>query len=420
VTGRSRGLHGPKRGGRLARTTKWVALTLAALVVLAGVYVAVQLWRPVPRPAFRATAAPVQTVRGPTPRLPWPRQGQAAVAVVGAGNVGSAGPTVPVPIASLAKVMTALVVLHDHPLSPGQSGPEVGITPADQAAFQAEQAAGDSVAPVFAGESLSELQLLEGLLIPSADNLALLMAQWDAGSQAAFIAKMNRSAAALGMRSTHYADAGGVSPSTVSTAVDELRLAEVAVANPVLMSIVSQPQVSLPGGFSLQNYDTLLGHDGIIGIKTGSTTAAGGCFMFAAEGAASGRKIEVIGVVLGQKGTSLIGSALQASRVLIHPVLAAFRPVTVLRAGSVVGEVTSPWGSTVPVVARRSVTVLHFGAETVNVAVSPTKSPLPEQLAAGVQVATVTVRAGGDVMSVPAMTSAPLLGPTKRWRLERL
>jgi D-alanyl-D-alanine carboxypeptidase (penicillin-binding protein 5/6) len=316
--------------------------------------------------------------------------------------------------------MAALVLLHDHPLAPGQSGPLVKVTPADQAAFQADQAAGDSVAPVFAGESLSELQLLEGLLIPSADNLAELMARWDAGSQAAFVTRMNRAAAALGMRSTHYADAGGVSADTVSTATDELHLAEVAVTNPVLMSIVSQTQVSLPGGFSLQNYDTLLGHDGIIGIKTGSTTAAGGCFMFAAKGTASGQKIEVVGVVLGQKGTSLITSALQASQVLIHPVLAAFRPITVLRAGSVVGEITSPWGSRVPVVAGRSVTVVNYGAETVNVAVTATRNPLPEQLADGVQVATVTVRAGGHVMSVPALTSAPLLGPTKRWRLERL
>ncbi len=388
-------------------------------MILAAVFVVVQLLRPVPQPALRSTAPASETVRGPAPTLPWPHQGEAAVAVVGAGTVGSAGPSAPVPVASLAKVMAALVVLHDHPLSPGQSGPEVSITPADQAVFEADQAAGDSVAPVVAGESLSELQLLEGLLIPSADNLAQLIAPWDAGTEAAFVARMNRSAATLGMRSTHYADAGGVSPSTVSTATDELRLAEAAVTNSVLMSIVRQPSVNL-GGFALVNYNNLLGQSGIIGIKTGSTSAAGGCFMFAADGTASGQKVQVVGVVLGQKGTSLINSALQASRVLIQPVLAAFQPVTALHAGSVVGEITSPWGSPVPVVASKSVVVRHFGDEQVSVTVKATKTPLPDDLADGTQVATVTVNAGGDITTVPATTAGATSGPSVRWRLEHI
>ena len=236
------------------------------------------------------------------------------MALAGLGLLGSSGPSRPVPIASLAKVMTALVVLHDHPLRPGQPGPTVTITPGEVALYQAESAVNDSVTPVTTGEKLTELQLLETLLIPSADNMAPVLARWDAGSDGAFVAKMNSMAAGLGMHATHYADENGLSSHTVGTAMDQLELARAAAANPVLMSIVGQPALTLPDGTTLRNYDTLLDRHGVIGIKTGSTTAAGGCFMLAARGVVDGRAVEVLGVVLGQHASPLIGSALEASR----------------------------------------------------------------------------------------------------------
>jgi D-alanyl-D-alanine carboxypeptidase (penicillin-binding protein 5/6) len=408
------------RPGRLGRVLVRLFAAGVVVVVLAGVFVVVQLLRVVPRPLLRTTTPAAVTVRAPVPVLAWPSSGESAAAVVGIGVVGSAGPTTPVPIASLAKVMTALVVLHDHPLTVGQSGPPIIITQADQATYGAEEAAGDSVVPVVAGESLSELQLLEGLLIPSADNLAPVVAQWDAGSQAAFVVKMNAMAAALGMRATNYADAGGVSSSTVSTAADQLRLAEAAAANPVLMSIVRQPQLSLPGGLALSNYDTLLGQDGVVGIKTGSTFAAGGCFMFAADGTVSGQHVQVVGVVLGQGGASLITSALNASRALIASVFAALHPITALPAGTPVAEISRPWGPPVSVITSRAVTTLYFGQMTVRHVVNTDRGPIPRPLAAGAQVATATVTAGDYVETVSAVTAHPTQGPSLRWRLERL
>jgi D-alanyl-D-alanine carboxypeptidase (penicillin-binding protein 5/6) len=342
------------------------------------------------------------------------------VAVAGVGVVGSSGPAHAVPIASLAKVMAALVVLHDHPLAPGQSGPHVTMTVADQAIYQADESAGESVAPVVAGESLSELQLLQALLVPSANNLASAVAAWDAGNQSAFVARMNTTSAALGLRATHYADPDGIAPTTVSTAQDQLRLAEVAAANPVLMGIVRLPQVSLPNSPALSNYDTALGQDGIVGIKTGSTTAAGGCFMFAAGGTAAGRHVEVLGVVLGQTSIPLIPAALDASRALIGPVLAGLHPVIALPAGTVVAQIRPSWGSPVPVITSTAVTLLHFGQVPLRLAVNAIPGRLPSRLPEGFQVATVTVSAAGQTQTVPAVTSQAIREPSLRWRLERL
>ncbi len=391
------------------------------LAVAAAVFVGVQLSRPVPRPVLQSALPAERTVAGAIPSLPWPASAESAVAIQGIGPVGQAGPTLPVPIASLAKVMTVMVLLRDHPLSAGQSGPEVSITAADQATYRADLAAGDSVAPVVAGETLSELQLLEGLLIPSADNLATVVAQWDAGSQAAFVAKMNAAAAAFGMHATRYADPSGVSSSTVSTAADQLRLAELAAANPILMSIVRQPQLVFPNAVDLlDNYNSLLGKDGIVGIKTGDTTAAGGCFMFAADANKDGHFVQVLGVVLGERGAPLIMSALHAGQSLIGPALAGVHPATALAAGTVVAHITDAWGRSVAVSTVQPVTILHVGAASVRLAVAPGGKPVAVGLPAGSRVATVTVEAGGQVQTVAAVTDQPITGPSRQWRIERL
>jgi D-alanyl-D-alanine carboxypeptidase (penicillin-binding protein 5/6) len=333
--------------------------------------------------------------------------------------LGSAGPSRPVPLASLAKVMTAVVVLHDHPLAPGQSGSLVTITPGDEATYAAENAVGDSVAPVRAGERLSELQLLEALLIPSADNAAQVLARWDAGSDAAFVARMNSMAARLGMRASHYADENGLSALTVGTARDQLVLAEAATTNPVLMSIVRQPVLTLPDGTTLSNYDTLLGQDGVVGIKTGSTFASGGCFMFAADRVTGGQRIEVLGVVLGQRSHPLIGAALNASRSLIGPALAAVHPVTVVPAGTSVAQIVTAWDQSVPVKTTKALTLMALAGMTVHLTVTLEDTGHLASAVAGSVGATVTATTGHQTQTVSAVTAGPVPRASVRWRLER-
>jgi D-alanyl-D-alanine carboxypeptidase (penicillin-binding protein 5/6) len=415
------GAHRSRRQRRVLRTIFLVFLAAAVVAVAAAVFVGVQLRRSVPQPVLHSAVPAAVAVAAPVPRLPWPASVESAVAVRGLGTIGQSGPTAPVPIASLTKVMTAFVLLRDHPLHAGQSGPQIPISAADQAAYRADEAAGDSTAPVLAGETLSELQLLQGLLIPSADNLAPVVARWDAGSQAAFVAKMNAAAAALDMHATHYADPAGVSASTTSTAADQLRLAQVVAANPVLMSIVRQPQLVFPNDPQLlTNYNSYLGRDGIVGIKTGATSAAGGCFMFAADGTAGGHPVEVLGVVLGVTATPLIASALHTGQSLIGPALAGLHPVTALPAGTVVAHVADAWGRSVAVSTAKPVTIMHVGPTSVRLSLVASGKPLAVGLPAGTRVATVTVNGGGQVQTVAAVIDQPITGPSRRWRVERL
>ncbi len=175
---------------------------LIALVVVSLLAVLVRVAaEPVPAAVVRFSV-PVATGRTALV-LPWPPGVQAALVVPGVGTVGVVGGQRPVPIASLAKVMTALVVLADHPLTGLQPGPVLTITAAQARDFVQRIPSGQSLLAVKAGERLTERQALEGLLLPSADNVADVLADWD-GGRPAFLAKMNGLAHRLGVSGTVY------------------------------------------------------------------------------------------------------------------------------------------------------------------------------------------------------------------------
>ena len=249
----------------------------------------------------------------------WPADGVSAADISGSGVVAGPGATRPVPVASVAKVMTAYVVLHDHPLPGGGSGPDIAVQPSEAAAYPSQARDGDSLVPVVAGETLTERQALEALLLPSADNMAWILARWDAGSQAAFVARMNATARRLGMTGTSYTDPSGLDPSTTSTAADQVRLGMAAMRMPVLAAIAAMATAVVPVAGVVRNYNTLLGQDGIAGLKTGSTQAAGGCLLIAAWSQAGGRNTLIVAATFGQPGTAgtILPNALQAGHNLV-------------------------------------------------------------------------------------------------------
>src|SRR5581483_5482120 len=203
---------------------------------------------------------------------------------------------------SVAKVMTAYLVLRDHPLGPGQVGPTITLTEDDVADTELRGGRDESIVPVVAGEQLTELQALQALLLPSANNIAAVLARWDTGSTARFVAEMNLAARSMGMTHTRYTDPSGYDDSTVSTAADQVRIVEHAMRLPVFARIVAMTSATLPVVGTVHNTDALLGQNGFVGVKTGSDDAAGGCFAFRAVRRIHGERTAITGVVLGQPG----------------------------------------------------------------------------------------------------------------------
>jgi D-alanyl-D-alanine carboxypeptidase (penicillin-binding protein 5/6) len=274
--------------------------------------------------SYSTAASPVDLLRGEhrgasgeaLPGTVWPAHGQAAVRL-GQSQVYAGPNQHPAAIASVAKVMTAYLVLRDHPLRAGQDGPAITLTDADVADADRRRGQEESVVSVAAGEQLTELQALQALLLPSANNIAAVLARWDAGSTDRFVARMNATARSLGMTHTRYTDPSGYDDATVSTAADQVRIVDRALRLPVFASIVGTPSATLPVVGTVHNTNTLLGHDGFVGVKTGSTAAAGGCFAFRAIRRIDGRWTTITGVVLGQPGRGQIAAGLRAADAMV-------------------------------------------------------------------------------------------------------
>lgn len=404
--------NGPRR--RRRRRTPWPIPILA--VVSMSVGLVVQIGRPLPRASLALVRSAPITVSGTAPALPWPTSGQAAVAVPAAGVLVSPSAETPVPIASLTKMMTALVILRDHPLGVSAPGPSIVMSAADQENSAADSANDDTFVPVTAGESLTERQLLDGLLVHSANDFAYALALWDAGSVPAFVAKMNATAASLGMRQTTYVDSNGLDAGDVSTPVDQLKLAEVAMTVPIFAAVVAQPTITEPGAGELSNYVPVVGTQGVVGVKSGFTQAAMGCLVLAADRQVGGRQVLMLAALTGQQGFDPLGTADTGALALVDAATGGLRWQTLVSAGRRQGSLAASWtGRRSTMVTGASVTALVWPGTRWSSTLTPRS--LPTSVAAGRTVATLTLSNGSIRLSVPVRTTRAVPPPSMGWRL---
>ncbi|WP_392671329.1 D-alanyl-D-alanine carboxypeptidase family protein [Streptomyces sp. LN785] len=401
------------------RVKIWTPLVLLLLIV----YAIVQEVRPLPTPGLELSADPTYTFDGGDPTLAWPGQGQSAVTVDGVGSLGTEGAQKPAPIASVAKVMTAYVVLKGHPLTGKEEGEKITV---DQQAEDESKRAEESTAPLKKDQRLTEKQLLQLLMIPSGNNAARLFARWDAPNEAAFVTKMNDAAKALGMDSTTYTDPSGLKKTTVSTASDQLKLAKAVMQNEVFRQIVDTPQIDIEGiGGTIYNNNTLLLQPGVSGIKTGSSTPAGGNLLWSANTIVDGKKLWIYGAVMGQQaGTGRVYDSLQQSLdkslKLIQDAQKAVTSATVVRKGDVVGYVDDGFGGRTPVVATKNLKAMGWPGLKVELAVTGNGKKISNTATAGTAVGLVTVGSGAGKVSAPVALQQDLKEPTFGQKLTRI
>ncbi len=407
---RSRGSH--YRGSE--RSVAGLSRVIVGVVIVVVVVSVIQLIRPVPLPKARQTISSA-LIPGTPPSLPWPSQGGGEVGIQNVGIIGGFNPNQQIPLASVAKIVTALVIVKDHPLSSGNDGPTLTLTPTDASEYQTMLQQQDSVMAVVSGEKLNEYQLLEALLIPSADNIAVTLATWDAGSVPAFVAKMNAMAKSLGMVHTVFKDPSGLDTGTVGSAGDQVLAAQALLKNQVLSQIVAKPQATLPVVGVVYNVNYNVGHDGFVGIKTGSM-GNGGNLVFAATG--TGSKDLIVGAILGQSGVQPLISALSESTKLVNAARKVPSQFSVLRQGQQVGVIVAPGAQPVPVYATKSVSFVGWPGLHVNYSAKFTK--LSNNIAKGSKIGVLTVTVGEQSQAVSLVAGTAVQRPSLIWRLKRL
>ncbi|MGC4997942.1 D-alanyl-D-alanine carboxypeptidase [Streptomyces sp. DT195] len=400
----------------MRRVKIWTPLVIL-LVVILGV---VQATRPLPQPSLALTAKDSYTFEGGKADIPWPADGQAALDVQGIGSFGSSGSGKPVPIASVAKVMTAYLILRDHPLKSGAEGPKINIDKTAQAQSKAGQ---ESTVDVTEGDKITQREALEGVLIASANNVARLLARWDAGSEKAFVAKMNEAAEGLGMDGTTYTDPSGLTNSTVSTASDQVKLAKAAMEMPAFREVAAMMSYTDYKGTYHSNWNQLVGHNGVVGIKTGTTTSALGNLVFAAKQDVDGETRMIIGAVLRQppskRDNSILSAAMDSSDALIRAAQGALKSETVLKKGTVVGYVDDGLGGQTPVEVTEDVKAAGWAG--LKVRLSFTSSTIPHIAKAGTKVGSLTVGDGSaGAVKVPVALRDDLAEPGLGSKLTRI
>ncbi|MFG2987835.1 serine hydrolase [Streptomyces sp. NPDC048257] len=407
----------------LRRVRIWTPI----LLLLAGAGVGAQLLRPLPAPQLVASATD-RTVDGQF-TIPWPAKGQGAVRVPGSGDLGTFGEQKPVPTASVAKVMTAYVILKGHPLRKTDPGPDITVDAKTVADGNSEHES--RIVGLTAGSKFSQQDMLKMLMIPSGNNVARLLARWDTGtdSEAAFVEKMNAAAKELGMEHTTYTDPSGLDAGTVSTATDQLKLAEAVMKDEAFRAIVALPSATIKGlPQRIENNNSLLTVQGLSvrGIKTGSSTPAGGALMWAAYKSIGDETPLILGTLMEQRVDGPDPDAMNSlslvkanSQKIIEAVRTALASVPVVRKGDLVGYVNDGLGGRTPLVATKDVNIIGVPGQQVKVSLTVGAGPLPHTAKDGSEVAVLTVGSGEGTRSVPVAVKGALAEPSFGTRLTR-
>jgi D-alanyl-D-alanine carboxypeptidase (penicillin-binding protein 5/6) len=391
---------------------------LAVLLLAAIVAVGAWNWfRPVPAVAATTSLRGQEAVQGTAPSLPWPKTGSAAVGALGPGLIASTGNEQPASAASVTKVMTALIILTDKPMRLDQLGPTVTISAVDVQSYEADLASKQSVVEVREGEKLTERDLLEGLLIPSANNFADTLARWDAGTVDAFVALMNKKAADLHLTHTTFTDTSGASPNTVSTPSDLIALGMAAMKDPVFAQIVSMGETTLPVAGLVFNVDAALGQNGIIGIKTGSGLAEGANFLFAATATVDGHPVALYGCVMGQPTLAI---AFAAARTLIASMVPGLHVRRVIARNQAVATYAAPWGGQSDLLSTADVDLVEWPGMILRQRLDARALLVNKPVNPGTPAGSEHLVLGDYSFDVPLVTGSPLYPPGRLWRLTRV
>lgn len=392
---------------RRRRVTVFGLITVVLLVL--G-YTSIALLRPVP--AAAAQLESMEPLTQPATALTWPGFGSGAIGVVGTdGLLDSHGAQESTPMASITKTVTALVVLDEMPLKAGESGPELTLTNDDARIYSEVIAEGGSAAPVVAGSVFTQRQLLEAMMLPSANNYSITLANWAFGSVPAFLDRATAWLVAHDLAGTSLADSSGLDSDSRSTPADLVAIGKLVLAHPVLSEVVQEQSAVLPVIGEVKNTNKLLGSNGVIGLKTGTTTVAGACLLFAAEATIGDTTVTLVGVILGAPNHLRLNEAVTA---LLASATAGFHEVQLAAAGDRFGRYTAQWGATADIVAAEPASVLVW--QDAPVTVTPTASAI-ESGGDGRAVGSVTFEHDGESIVIPLVLDGEFAGADPGWKL---
>lgn len=396
---------------RAPRRSPWRPGVLVPAAFILGLVVAycatVLLW---PLYAVAPTVVPLspQPAAAPAAAPAWPSAGSASVAVDGVG-APAASTVDATAMASITKVVTALVVLDKMPLAPGEQGPSYSFTYSDRVAYWDRLSQDESSLDVPVGGSLTEYQLLQGMLIGSAGNYADRLASRIWPSDAAYAAAANTWLRQHGIDGITIVEPTGIDYGNTATPAALLALAKRALADPVIAEIVRTRAVDLPGAGHVVNTNALLADPGVIGIKTGTLDFYN--LLSAKQVTVGGTTVTILASVLGQPDHETRDAA---TRALFAQVEKELQPAPAVAKGTTVGQVDTLWGSPVGIVTASDATVVLWNGAAAS---ASTSFALGDARDAGQKAGSLSASGPVDSATVDLVLAGDVEGPSPWWRL---
>lgn len=392
------------------RRRRWVAATVATVVVISGSYVSLSLLAPLDRAVASVVTVSVPSPEGSSPTFP--NYGASAIGALGFdGVLASGGTAAPLPIASISKIVTALVVLDSFPLDIGEDGATIAFGPADVALYDAYRSVGGKVESVHAGLELTQREVLEVMLVSSANNYAESLATWAFGSTTGYVEMAGSWLSEHRLDQTTIVEPTGMSPLNSSSAADLIDIGKLALGNGVVAQIVGTTAADVPSIGAITNSNKLLGIDGIDGIKTGTLDEAGACLLFSADYTVGDTTVTVVGVVLGGVDHQSVAAAVRS---LLGGVAAGFHEVPLTTAGEVFASYAADWTHSAAAVAEADRSVLVWSNTPITARVDV---PVLAGGASGDPAGSVTFTVGDKRIIVPLVLEGALRDPGPWWRL---
>ncbi|GAA1701155.1 hypothetical protein GCM10009808_18710 [Microbacterium sediminicola] len=405
----------------MPRKASWVrAAIFPTLMVLAAVaiYAGVTLFWPLTSVMPTTASVEVAPLTAAAAAPAWPSDGSAAVAVTGFESTGENGTVSSTgeasPIASITKLVTALMVLDRLPLAVGESGPDYWFTSSDSYAYYNALARGESALPVPVGQSLSEYQMLEAVLVGSANNYAQRMADQFWPTDAVFASAARSWLATHGISGVTVVEPTGIDENNTATPTGVIALAEKAMENPVIAQIVAQPAVDLPGVGVVTSTNDLIADPGVVGVKTGTLAVSGreiNDLVVARDFTVGDTVIRGYATVLGEPSDE---RRAEAGRALLAQLETELATPYIVPAGTLVGTVETAWDETSPIRTTADASVILWNGAS---STSTTSLDLDAGTDADAPAGTFTLSGPLDTMTVDAVVTTTIEGPSPWWRL---
>jgi serine-type D-Ala-D-Ala carboxypeptidase (penicillin-binding protein 5/6) len=410
---------------RRRRRTRLIVSLVVVVVVLggAGAYAGWALNAPI-SPATASWHAP-DVAPGPAVKIAAPNEGESAISITGGGPYQAAitasvpattGAQDAVPIASISKLVTAMAVLDAKPLADANdTGPTITFTAADHALYDHYYSLGCVIAPMATGSTMTERDALKTMLVISACNYAEAVADWAFGSEGAAVAATRTWLAKNGLSHTTIVEPTGIDDRDRSTPADVIALGKLAAANPAIASIVGEKDLDVHAfdgtGIPTANTNTLLGQDGVTGIKTGTLDAGSDLLYSSNFDVAPGVALTIVGVVLDGFSHETVDDDVDR---LLTSIKSGFHSVSLGSYGDELGTYTTRWGASAKIILDDSPTVLTWSDTPITSTMTVHGLTTGRD---GQKVGTVTWKAGAATVTSPVVLDGSIAAPTAWWRL---